>query len=361
MGAALRLAVRGVGRVAPNPAVGCVIVADDAVVGRGWTQPGGRPHAETEALAQAGARARGATAYVTLEPCSHTGQTGPCANALADAGIARCVIACEDPDPRVSGRGIERLVGFGVSVAVGVGRDAALRLNAGFFLKVLEQRPLIALKSAASLDGRIAAASGDSRWITGDLARARGHLLRAEHDAIMVGSATALADDPALSCRLPGMTDRSPVRVVLDTAARTPAAGLALFGADGPPTWLVTADDAPEPALAAPHRVLRVARGAGGLDARAVAEALAEAGLTRVLIEGGGAVAASFLAANLVDTVHAFRAPLLIGGDGRAAVGPMGLARIADAPHWTRTRLETVATDVYEAFERGDLIGRLAP
>lgn len=359
MDAALRLAARGLGRVAPNPAVGCVIVAEGRVVGRGWTQPGGRPHAETEALKQAGAAAQGATAYVSLEPCSHTGETGPCADALVAAGVARCVVACEDPDPRVSGRGIERLVEAGVSVALGVRREAAARLNAGFLLNVRSGRPFFALKSAASLDGRIAAPTGDSRWITGEAARARGHLMRATHDAILIGSETALADDPSLTCRLPGMAGRSPVRIVLDSTGRTPAAGLGLFDPDGPPTWVVVADDADALELAAPHRALRAPRAAVGLDVHAVAAALAKAGLTRVLIEGGGGVAASFLGAGVVDAVHAFRAPMIVGGDGTPSVGALGLSRLADAPTFVRTRLETVGGDVYEAFERGDLIDDL--
>src|SRR5262249_33263856 len=207
MRAALGLAARGIGRTWPNPSVGCVLVREDGgsdcVVGRGWTQPGGRPHAETEALARAGEAARGATAYVTLEPCAHTGKTPPCADALIAAGIARAAVAVEDPDPRVSGRGLARLREAGVRVDLGVCAAEANELNAGFFLRVREGRPLVSLKLATSLDGRIATQSGESKWITGEAARRRAHLLRAQHDAIMVGTGTAKADDPELTSPLP--------------------------------------------------------------------------------------------------------------------------------------------------------------
>ncbi len=243
MRAALALARRGLGRVWPNPAVGCVLVRDGHVVGRGWTQPGGRPHAETEALKRAGDLARGATAYVTLEPCDHEGATGPCSNALLQAGIGRVVVAMQDPDPRVSGRGIARLREAGVEVTVGPCREEATQLNLGFFLRVTEGRPMVTLKLATSLDGRIATASGDSKWITGEQARAEAHSLRASHDAVLVGSGTALADDPALTCRLPGMEDRSPVRVIADSRLRLPLSAEVVRTADRVPTWLVTGPD----------------------------------------------------------------------------------------------------------------------
>src|SRR5579872_6272521 len=240
MRASLGLARRGLGNTWPNPAVGCVLVREGRVVGRGWTQAGGRPHAEAEALARAGRAARGATAYVTLEPCSHHGKTPPCAEALIAAGIARVVAAIEDPDPRVSGRGIARLKEAGITVETGPCADEAVELNAGFLCRVKHGRPLVTLKLATSLDGRIATASGESRWITGAAARERAHLLRATQDAVLVGTGTALADDPQLTCRLPGLEDRSPVRVVIDRNLRLPAT-LRLFSEARPvPTWLVT-------------------------------------------------------------------------------------------------------------------------
>ena len=208
MRAALALARRGLGRVAPNPAVGCILVRDGIVVGRGWTQPGGRPHAETEALRRAGAAAAGAVAYVTLEPCAHHGSTPPCADALIAAGVSRVVVAIEDPDPRVAGRGLARLTAAGISVETGVCADEAGRLNAGFLKRIEHGLPLVTLKLATSLDGKIATHAGESQWITGEDARARGHLLRAQTDAIMIGSGTAQIDNPLLTCRLPGLEDR---------------------------------------------------------------------------------------------------------------------------------------------------------
>src|SRR5215475_2950035 len=240
MAAALDLARRGLGRVWPNPAVGCVLVRQGRVVGRGWTQPGGRPHAETEALHRAGAAAKGATAYVTLEPCSHHGRTPPCADALIAAGIARAVVAMEDPDPRVSGAGLARLREAGIKVDLGLGESEAGEINAGFFLRIRERRPLITLKLAMTLDGRIATRSGESRWITGEAARARAHLLRAQHDAVMVGSGTVLADDPLLNVRLPGLGRQSPLRIVLDGRMRLSLTSALVAGARETPTWLVT-------------------------------------------------------------------------------------------------------------------------
>src|SRR5262245_58482979 len=241
MRAALALAARGLGRTWPNPAVGCVLVRGGHVVGRGWTQPGGRPHAETEALARAGEAARGATAYVSLEPCAHTGKTPPCADALIAAGIGRVVAAVQDPDPRVSGRGLARLRDAGLAVVTGMCAAEAAELNAGFFTRIKQGRPLVSLKLATSLDGRTATRSGDSRWITGDAARRRAHALRATHDAILVGTGTALADDPELTCRLPGLGDRSPVRVVLDRQLRLPDAAKLLATAHEVPTWVIRA------------------------------------------------------------------------------------------------------------------------
>ena len=215
MAVALALGERGLGRVWPNPSVGCVLVKDDVVVGRGWTQPPPGNHGEVEALRRAGDRALGATAYVTLEPCCHYGRTPPCTMALIHAGVRRVVVAATDPFPRVDGRGIEQLRQSGVQVDVGLMREAAENQQGGFLLKVKGNRPLITLKLATSLDGRIATASGESQWITGPRARNAGHGLRATHDAIMVGSGTARLDDPSLTCRLPGMEPRSPVRIVI--------------------------------------------------------------------------------------------------------------------------------------------------
>ena len=353
--AALTLAARGLGRVWPNPAVGCVLVKDGRVVGRGWTQAGGRPHAETEALARTGERARGATAYVTLEPCAHHGVTGPCCDALIEAGIARAVIALEDPDPRVSGKGIARLRAEGVEVATGLCREQAAELNRGFLSRVTKGRPLFTLKLATSLDGRIATRTGDSRWITGEEARARAHLQRATHDAVLVGSGTVLADDPDLRCRLPGMADRSPVRLVADARLRVPADARLVRTARDTPTWILTTEhaDPTKRALLAGAGVETIDLSSdieGRLEPVAMARALASRGLTRVLLEGGGTLAAAFLRADLIDRLAWFTAPKIIGGDGTAAVGALRLSRIDEARPFLLEAVALAANDIHTTY-----------
>ena len=356
---ALGLAARGLGRVWPNPAVGCVLVNGGRIVGRGWTQPGGRPHAETEALARAGELARGATAYVSLEPCAHHGVTPPCTDALIRAGVARAVVSLEDPDPRVSGRGIAQLRAAGREVVTGCCRDKALALNRGFVLRVTEGRPLFTLKLATSLDGRIATGTGDSKWITGEQARARAHLLRARHDAVLVGSGTVLADDPDLRCRLPGMLDRSPVRVVADARLRTPVRARLVQTAREFPTWILTspgADATKSAALIEAGVTMIEVAGAdgGGLEPVAMARALASRGLTRVLLEGGGSLAASYVAAGLIDRLEWFTAPKIIGGDGRAAVGPLGVERIGEVRGFVLQASSTLTSDLHATYlDRG--------
>lgn len=338
MRAALALARRGLGNTWPNPAVGCVVVRDGRVVGRGHTRPGGRPHAETEALAAAGAAARGATAYVTLEPCCHWGRTPPCTDALVAAGVTRVVVALTDPDRRVNGEGIARLRAAGVAVEVGLLEAEAARANAGFVKRVREGLPLVTLKLASTLDGRIATARGDSQWITGPEARRLAHALRGSHDAVMAGSGTVLADDPELTCRLPGFAPVPTVRVVADSRLRTPL-GARLFN-DPAPVWVLTREGGDPAGLAAlrqqgaePIEIAggEVAAGDGGLEPLAMLRALAGRGITRVLVEGGAALAASLLGAGLVDGVAWFTAPSLIGGDGLAAVGPMGVRALGEA------------------------------
>lgn len=357
MRVALVLAKRGLGNVWPNPAVGCVLVRDEKIVGRGWTQPGGRPHAETQALFQAGSASRGATAYISLEPCDHHGETGPCTEALIAVGIERAVVAIEDPDPRVSGRGIERLRRAGVTISTGVCRDAAMDLNAGFFFAVTLGRPLFTLKAATTLDGRIATRSGESRWITGPASRAAAHRLRADHDAILIGSGTALTDDPILSCRLPGMEDRSPVRIIADGRLRLTPEMKLVETALRVPTWVVTV---PAPELrrrrALEERgvtIIEVEEDSFGHPApQAVAVALAKRGITRVLIEGGGGIVASYLTAGVVDRLAWFRAPRVIGSDGVPAVEALGVANLSDAPWFSRSGVTQVGEDVLEAYGR---------
>jgi diaminohydroxyphosphoribosylaminopyrimidine deaminase/5-amino-6-(5-phosphoribosylamino)uracil reductase len=309
---ALTLAGRALGQVAPNPAVGCAIVRDGVVVGRGWTQKGGRPHAETMALAQAGGAARGATAYVTLEPCAHHGQTPPCANALIDAGVVRVVAAVEDPDPRVSGKGFAMLRAANIEVTTDVLKNEAAELNAGFFLRILEGRPLVTLKIAESADGFIAKPSGESKWITGEEARRFAHLLRARHDAILVGIGTVLADDPELTCRLPGLENRSPIRVVLDSGLRLSPASKLAQTARRIPTLVFTASDGGDELKELGVEIVKIAD-QGRPNVRAVLSTLAKRGITRLLVEGGAVVHAAFLEQGLADRLEIFRAPVTLG------------------------------------------------
>jgi len=359
MRAALALARRGPGNTWPNPAVGCVVVKDGRVLSRGWTQPGGRPHAEELALQRAGDVAKGATVYVTLEPCSAPGRGPACADGLITAGIARVVAAIEDPFPRVAGTGFAKLRAAGIAVETGLCAREAEEINAGFFCRVRHGRPLVTLKLATSLDGRIATASGESRWITGSAARERAHLLRATHDAVLVGTGTALADDPQLTCRLPGLESRSPVRIVTDRQLRLPA-NLRLFTeADQAPTWVATlasSDPARQAALAQLGVKLVTAEpgAAGGIDLAALLHRLGNDGLTRLLVEGGGQLAAALLRAGLVDRLVWMRAPFAIGGDGLPAIAGFDLAALAAAPRFTLLSSEIAGGDAIETYRRAD-------
>ncbi|MEO1225923.1 MAG: bifunctional diaminohydroxyphosphoribosylaminopyrimidine deaminase/5-amino-6-(5-phosphoribosylamino)uracil reductase RibD [Pseudomonadota bacterium] len=357
MSMALALARRGLGLVSPNPAVGCVLVKDGVVVGRGWTQPGGRPHAEVEALARAGAAANGATAYVTLEPCSHHGKTPPCVDALIAAGIRRAVIAVEDPDPRVNGKGVRALTKHGIEVDLGVGEVEARAVNEGFFNRIRQKRPMVTLKLAMSLDGRIATHTGESQWITGEAARMEAHRLRATHDAIMVGSGTALEDRPRLDCRLPGLADRSPIRIVADRRLRLPLTSGLVATAKDTPTWLVTLPDADRNRRAAFEEcgvtVIPVSPAAPGTeDIAHVLAVLAERGITRLLVEGGAHLAATLLQADLVDRLAWFRAPSLIGGDGLPAIAGFGVDKLEQSPGFLVIDRRMLGDDLCETYVR---------
>ena len=342
MGIALRLAARGLGTTAPNPAVGAIIVdpTTGEVVARGWTQPTGRPHAETEAIArasiQATARARGATMYVTLEPCSHHGKTPPCAEAVIAAGLARVVVGIEDPDPRVAGRGIAMLRAAGIETVRGVRSEEAHRVTLGHIVRVTERRPFVQLKMALGSDG-IAPQGADGKpvWVTGPEARAHGHLLRARADAILVGARTVADDDPELTCRLPGLAARSPVRVVLGGEHPPAATSRLVTTARQTPVWifLPASSDAATCARleAAGCRVFQVATVAGRLWLPAVMERLVAEGITRLLVEGGAATWQAFCRAGFVDEIVEYRAP---GSDGRHADITRVLHEIATlAPH----------------------------
>jgi diaminohydroxyphosphoribosylaminopyrimidine deaminase / 5-amino-6-(5-phosphoribosylamino)uracil reductase len=313
MDAAIALGERGRGRTAPNPNVGCLIVRDGRVVGRGWTQPGGRPHAEAVALAEAGEEARGATVYATLEPCAHESARGPaCADLLSAARPARVVAALSDPDPRTHGEGVARLKAAGIGVETGLGAEAAARSLAGFLSRVTRGRPFVTLKLAMSIDGKIALPSGESKWITGEDARAHVHLERARADMILVGRGTYEADRPKLDVRLPGLEDRSPRRALLTRGA--PEAGWTTLTAPGEIHALQDVND--------------------------------------LMVEGGSATASAFLAPDLVDRMLIYRAPIIIG-EGKSSVGYIGLDAIADAHRrWELTETRALGIDRLEVYER---------
>jgi diaminohydroxyphosphoribosylaminopyrimidine deaminase/5-amino-6-(5-phosphoribosylamino)uracil reductase len=352
---ALALGRRGLGRTWPNPAVGAVVVKDGVIVGRGWTQPGGRPHAETEALKRAGKAAQGATLYVTLEPCSHHGKTPPCVDAIIKAGIARVVSALEDVNPEVAGQGYAKLRERGIVVETGLGADEAARDHAGHSRRMREGRPDVLLKLAVSSDGKAGLAGRKPVGITGEAARLKVHQMRAEADAILVGIGTVLSDDPHLTCRLPGMFERSPVRVILDAKLRIPLSTAIAGTAREVPVWVfggAGASPVAEDILKAKGvEVFRVAAKDGRLDLPAVLKTLADRGITRLMVEGGPTVAAAFIAADLVDQAALFRSPNEIG-QGINALEGMPLTALTKSPKLKQNTSETVGVDALEMFER---------
>lgn len=352
---ALAQARRALGRTCPNPAVGAVVFRGGRVLGRGATRPAGGPHAEVVALAQAARRhgraaLRGASLAVTLEPCSHHGRTGPCADAVIAAGIARVYVGHRDPAPHVAGGGLRALRRAGVSVRVGVLEAECREQHRGFLSVVERGRPWVTLKLAASLDGRIATAAGESRWITGTPARALVHRLRARSDAIGIGAGTALADDPELTARRGERVVHRPVRVLFDPRLRVPPAARALR-ADAERTWLVCSSAAParrRRALEARGaRVLALRPGRDGRPPlRAALARLGAEGIGTLLVEGGGVLAAALLREGLVDDLVWIAAPLVLGADARPAVGPLALARLAGAPRLAGARVRRLGADV---------------
>ncbi len=355
MALALSLGQRGQGTCWPNPSVGCVIVRDGRIIGRGWTQPGGRPHAETVALAQAGKTAKGATAYVSLEPCAHHGKTPPCTDALIATGVARVVSPVEDSDPRVAGQGFAKLREAGIEVTTGVLAAHAERDHAGFFLRMEQGRPFITLKLANSFDGRIATASGHSQWITGPQARREVHAMRARHDAVMVGAGTARADDPSLTVRDLGVAQQ-PVRIVVSRHLDIPLMSQLARSAKQIPVWLCHGH-APDAERA------RAWEGLGAtlipcalqdhqIDAADMLQQLGQAGLTRVFCEGGSALAASLLAQDLVDELVGFSAGLTIGAEGLPGIGALGLETLEAAPRFELMETRAVGPDVMHRWRR---------
>ncbi|WP_368073614.1 bifunctional diaminohydroxyphosphoribosylaminopyrimidine deaminase/5-amino-6-(5-phosphoribosylamino)uracil reductase RibD [Tateyamaria omphalii] len=355
MSLALALGRRGQGRTAPNPAVGCVIVQGTRIIGRGWTQPGGRPHAETEALAQAGDKAAGATAYVTLEPCAHHGKTPPCADALVAAGIARVVIATGDTDPRVDGAGIAILQAAGIDVTTGICEDEAQADHAGFLMRTELGRPFVTLKLASSFDGRIATGTGESQWITGPMARRHVHAMRARHDAVMVGGGTARHDDPALTVR--GMGDiTQPARIVVSRRIDVPLMSKLATTAREVPVVLCHGRDA-DPMLQRTWRdlgatLLPCATRGTQLDPQDILQKLGDHGLTRVFSEGGSALAASLIEADLVDELVGFTAGLAIGAEGLPNIGALGLGSLEAAQRYRLKSVTRIGDDICHIWNR---------
>ncbi|WP_181702926.1 bifunctional diaminohydroxyphosphoribosylaminopyrimidine deaminase/5-amino-6-(5-phosphoribosylamino)uracil reductase RibD [Chthonobacter albigriseus] len=343
MAAAIALGRRNNGRAWPNPSVGAILVrkgpAGPVVVGRGTTAPGGRPHAEVIALGEAGAAARGATAYVTLEPCAHHGKTPPCSEALVREGVSRVVVGIEDPDPRVRGKGLDLLARHGITVVSGVLAREAERLHAGHIRRVLSGRPHVSLKLALSADGFIGRAGDGQVAISCPLSKAYAHTLRVENEAIMVGIGTVLADDPELTCRLPGLLERSPIRVIADADARTPPAAKIVTSARAIPTWIVVAPDAPEsrvgPLMDAGCRIFVAERTAlGRLDLSDLLFQLGREGITRVVSEGGATIARSLLEAGLADELHFVHSPKVVGDGGVPALAGLNVAAIERNPRF---------------------------
>lgn len=358
MALALSLGRRVLGRTWPNPAVGCVIVKGDRIVGRGWTQPGGRPHAETQALAQAGAEAEGADVYVSLEPCAHHGRTPPCAQALIDAKVARVFAGTQDPDPRVCGAGFEMLRAAGIEVETGLMQPEALAANAGFFSRMMLDRPHVTLKLASSFDGRIATATGDSQWITDVPARRLVHALRARHDAVMVGGGTARMDDPSLTVRGLGTTWQ-PARVVVSRRLDLPLMGVLARTAKEVPVILCHGADA-DAALVKTWQelgasLLVCARLGMQLDPQDVMRQLARHGITRVFCEGGSALAASLIEADLVDRLVGFTAGLAIGAEGLPCVGALGIGPLREASRYRLVETRALGADVLHVWVRPEV------
>jgi len=358
MAAALAVGRRGLGLCAPNPAVGALIVKDGVIVARGWTKPGGRPHAETEVLREAGAQAHGATLYATLEPCSHHGQTPPCTDAIIAAGVGRVVFAVDDPDPRTCGRGTQILSDAGIEVTRGVLAEEALRANLGHFLRVTRKRPMVSLKLAVTADFYAARPAGDPRLvITGAPANGLVHVMRAMHDAVMTGIGTILADDSLLSVRLPGLEDRKPLRVVLDSNLRLPSrAGLVVTAARIPALVIAGAGACEARAARLREARIEVAHvrrdAAGRVDLDAALTLLAARGLTRIFCEGGPRVAAGLIAQGLADEVIIFTAPEPLGKEGVLGLGPDTVALLGAAEHYRLAETRMIGADRLTRYER---------
>lgn len=345
---ALNLARHGLGRTAPNPTVGCVIVKEQRIIARARTADGGRPHAEFLALKQAGANAKGATAYVTLEPCAHEGETPSCARLLIESGIQKCVISAGDIDSRTAGQGVKMLREAGVQVIEGVLAQEGRDLNCGFFLKHTENRPFVTLKTATTMDGKIATSTQKSQWITGALARRRTHLIRAQHDAIAVGVNTILADDPSLTSRIEN-NDKSIVRIIFDTHLRLNGDEKIFDGRDQNPVWIVTASD-----QEFIHDDVKIIR-CDPHDLKSVMRHVSDHGITRLMVEGGASLMTSFIEQNIFDELAWFKSASLIGDDGLSAVKNMN---VLDLDQMTRLKCKSIIickNDILSIYEKNNV------
>jgi diaminohydroxyphosphoribosylaminopyrimidine deaminase/5-amino-6-(5-phosphoribosylamino)uracil reductase len=360
MAATIRLGRRNLGQTGKNPAVGCVIVRTDGatplVVGRGWTAVGGRPHAEREAIAMAGEAAANATAYVSLEPCAHRRKGGSCTSALIEAGVARVVTAMPDPDPRTSGKGHAALEAAGIAVTTGVLADQAALVHSGHIARVTKGRPHVTLKLAVSADGMIGKREGERMIVTGKQAFDAVQRMRTEFDVVMVGIGTVLVDDPRLTVRLPGLAARSPVRVILDAAARTPTTARLIQDIPEAPLIVFSSPEAPpervEALKAAGAEVIRIDGAGAKLDLAEVLTVLAEKGYQRVLAEGGAEIASSLVGEDLLDEVVIYRAPVVVGADGVRALGGTALSAVERSPRYRLIDTAEVGEDVVRRYVR---------
>lgn len=354
MGRALELARLGLGQVWPNPTVGCVLVKNNEIIAEGRTADGGRPHGEREALDGAGLAAKGSTAYVSLEPCAHTGETPPCASALIKAGVVRVIYAIDDPDPRVAGKGRDLLIDAGLDVGSGLMAKEAREVNQGFFTRITKNRPFVILKMATSLDGKIASdtssTSGQIEWITGKESRAEGHVIRSQSDAILVGINTVLADDPLLNCRIEGKEDRSPVRIVLDSQLKTPLTSKLVLSANELPVWIVTQSRDTKKTKFLTGLGCKVIVLENTKNLEVVLSQLAGEGITRLMVEGGAKIHASFLQAGFVDEIKWFRAQKNIGPDGLDAINNVNFDKIKDALGLISKNIQVLGKDTLETF-----------
>ncbi|MAR78893.1 MAG: riboflavin biosynthesis protein RibD [Rhodospirillaceae bacterium] len=354
---AINISTRGLGLTCPNPSVGCVIVKENLIIGKGVTGRGGRPHAESVALGMAGKKAKGSTVYVTLEPCAHYGLTPPCSDSLISAEVSRVVIATLDPDKRVSGKGIKKLQESGIEVVSGILEKEALEINEGYFKATMQKLPFVTLKLAVSTDSRSATKTGKSKWITSQGARDHSHMLRARNDAIVISSATVNEDNPSLTCRLPGMISYSPIRVLLDAFRKVPN-DLEIFkNAIDIPLWIFTTVPSDEKInqesikLGAKIIIVKKDKFSYGVNLKEVFKSLSDSGVTRVMVESGGKLASALLHEKLVDKIIIYRAPSLIGGDGLSSIDTINVENLSDSVKLELTKLEQFENNIIETYK----------